>query len=107
MQYFAWRVIATLVNTFLIINIVDILLMGSFRFKFSKKSRKSAYMVTKENCIDIQEGNSCSGYAIAYLLRHYGISVNGDEIYAKLKHTKIKDGCILFRWWDTMKTAFL
>lgn len=50
-------------------------------------------MITKENCIDIQTGNSCSGYSIAYILRHYGISVNGDEIYAKLPN-KMNNGYV-------------
>lgn len=84
MQWLVWLTIGTFINTFIIISIVDIILMGNFTLKFSKKSKKSSFMITKENCIDIQVGNSCSGYSIAYILRHYGISVNGDEIYDKL-----------------------
>ncbi len=41
-------------------------------------------MISKENRIDIQAGNSCSGYSIAYILRHYDILSDGDEIYKKL-----------------------
>lgn len=68
-------------------------LMGSFRLKFSKKCRKSSFMISKENNIDIQTGNSCSGYSAAYLLRHHGIPVNGEEIYAQLPKKK-NDGCV-------------
>lgn len=88
-----WLIIGTFINTFIIITIVDMILMGNFKLTFSNKSKKSSFMITKENCIDIQAGNSCSGYSIAYILRHYGISVNGDEIYAKLPN-KMNNGYV-------------
>lgn len=51
-------------------------------------------MIAKENRIDTQTGNSCSGYSIAYILRHYDISAYGNEIYSKLPN-KMKMGmCI-------------
>ncbi len=88
-----WQIIGMFVNSFIIISIVDIILMGNFKLKFSKKSKTLFFMITKENCIDIQAGNTCSGYAIAYILRHCGISVKGDEIYAKLPN-KMNNGCV-------------
>ena len=93
MEWLVWLVIGTFINTFIIINIVDIILMGSFKLKFSNKSKNSSFMIAKENRIDAQEGNSCSGYAIAYILRHYGISAHGNEIYSKLPH-KMKNGYV-------------
>lgn len=50
-------------------------------------------MITKENRIDTQTGNSCSGYSIAYILRHYDISAYGNEIYSKLPN-KMKNGYV-------------
>ncbi|MCI9080105.1 MAG: peptidase [Lachnospiraceae bacterium] len=93
MHWLVWQIIGIFVNSFIIISIVDIILMGNFKLKFSKKSKKSFFMIMRENCIDIQAGNTCSGYAIAYILRHYGISVKGDEIYAKLPN-KMNNGCV-------------
>jgi len=93
MQWLVWLVIGTFINTFVIINIVDIILMGNFKLKFSNKSKKTSFMIIKENRIDAQEGNSCSGYSIAYILRHYGISAYGNEIYSKLPD-KMKNGYV-------------
>ncbi len=59
-------------------------LMGPLMLRISRRNRSSRFMVRKENHIDIQKGNSCSGYAIAYVLRHYDIPADGDDIYMKL-----------------------
>lgn len=93
MQGLVWLIAGTIINTFIMISIVDMILMGNFKLVFSKKSEKALFMITKENCIDIQAGNSCSGYAIAYILRHHDISANGDEIYAKLPN-KMNNGYV-------------
>ena len=53
-------VISTLINTFVIITIVDIVLMGTPMPTFSRKNSISRFMVLKENRIDLQKGNSCS-----------------------------------------------
>ena len=84
MDWLIWYVICTLINTFIIITIVDVVLMGPLMLKFSRKSRISRFMVLKENRIDMQSGNSCSGYAAAYVLRHYDIPADGDDIYMKM-----------------------
>lgn len=84
MNWLIWYVICTLINTFIIITIVDVILMGPLMFIFSKKNRISRFMVHKENRIDIQSGNSCAGYATAYVLRHYDIPADGDDIYMKM-----------------------
>jgi len=93
MQWLVWLIINTFINTFIIITIADIILMGSFKLTFYKKTKKPFFMISKENHIDIQAGNSCSGYSIAYILRHYNISADGNEIYAKLPN-KMKNGYV-------------
>jgi len=93
MQWLVWLVMGTFINIFIMINIVDMILMGNYQLLFSNKSKKSSFMITKGNRIDAQEGNSCSGYSIAYLLRHYDISADGNEIYSKLPN-KMKNGYV-------------
>lgn len=93
MEWIIRYVISTLINTFVIITIVDMVLMGIPMPTFSKKNRISRFMVLKENRIDLQKGNSCSGYSIAYVLRHYDIPADGDDIYMKLPN-KMVDGCV-------------
>lgn len=85
--------IATIIIAFLITTIVDIIVMGSFLLKLSPPCSVSQFVVNKENRIDIQKGNECSGYAAAYLLRHYDIPASGTEIYQKMPY-KTSDGCV-------------
>lgn len=70
-------ILVFLCNTFLIITIVDIILMGALKPRFSRRCRKPSFMITAPNRIDFQSGNECAGYSSAFLLRHLGISVHG------------------------------
>ncbi len=83
MRWIFW-LIGSIINTLIIITIVDIVLMGFFIIKFSRKRNNSQFMVHKENRIDMQKGNSCSGYSTAYILRHYDIPAYGEDIYMKM-----------------------
>lgn len=93
MIWFVWLIISTLVNAFIVTTIVDIVLMGSFTLKFSRKCNTSQFMIYKDNLIDVQKGNECSGYSTAYILRHYDIAANGEEIYKKIPQ-KTANGCV-------------
>ena len=86
-------ILATGISAFLITTIVDIIIMGSYRLMISPPCEVSEYIVCKENRIDIQQGNECSGYAAAYLLRHYDIPADGTEIYQKMPF-KDAEGCV-------------
>lgn len=46
-----------LVNTLFITTIIDIILMGALSFRFSIKSVKKNFLISKENTIDWQDGN--------------------------------------------------
>lgn len=93
MAGFVWELMTTVISAFIITTIVDIIVMGSYLLKIAPSCEVSRYMVRKENRIDIQKGNQCSGYAAAYLLRHYDILADGEEIYRKMPH-KASDGCV-------------
>lgn len=41
----------------------------------------------------MQTGYQCSAFSVAYLLRHHGISVSGEEIYPNMPD-KMKNGCV-------------
>lgn len=84
MHWIIWLAIGTFINTFIIITIVDVVLMDPLMPRISRRNHCCSFMVRKENRIDIQKGNSCSGYAIAYVLRHHDIAADGDDIYTKL-----------------------
>ena len=88
-----FSILETCFSAFVITTIVDIIVMGSFSLRILKSNKISQFVVQKENRIDIQKGNECSGYATAYLLRHYDIPANGTEIYQKMPY-KASDGCV-------------
>lgn len=88
-----WELMKIVISAFVITTIVDIIVMGSYRLRIAPACEVSRYMVCKQNRIDIQKGNTCSGYAAAYLLRHYDIQADGEEIYRKMPR-KASDGCV-------------
>lgn len=90
---FIWLLIIICIITLSITTIVDVIVMGSYVLKFSTSCRISQYMIDKENRIDLQNGNECSGYAAAYVLRHFGIFATGTELYQKMPF-KSSDGCV-------------
>ncbi len=82
MRFWIFIVVAwTIFNYLVITTIVDVVLMGGFRFKMAVSSCKEEYFIAKQNRIDIQTGLMCSGYSSAYVLRHFGIEADGKQIY--------------------------
>lgn len=89
-------VLVFIVNTFLIITIMDIVLMGALKLRFSRKCRLPSFMITAPNRIDFQSGNECAAYSSAFLLRHLGIpahAADGDKLYAEMD-CKLRGGYV-------------
>lgn len=80
----SWLVIATIINC---------ILMGVPIPTISKKSYPPAHIIKSENVIDIQKNFECSGYSTAYLMRHLGMQVKGEDLY-KIMPNKMKNGCV-------------
>lgn len=93
MIWFVWLLMAAGLSAFVITTIADIIVMGSYSLKIAAPTGVTQFVIRKENRIDIQKGNECSGYAAAYLLRHYDIPANGTEIYQKMPY-KASNGCV-------------
>lgn len=83
----------SLANYVIITTIVDSVLMGALRFRFSMRCRKKAFVITKKNRIDIQNGYKCSAFSTAYVLRHWDIESDGDSIYEVIPG-KMKEGYV-------------
>ena len=92
-------VLVFIVNTFLIITIVDAVLMGALKLRFSRKCRLTSFMITAPNRIDFQSGNECAAYSSAYLLRHLGIQVHAAD-GAPLAESMLTDGDKLYAEMD-------
>lgn len=83
----------SVVNYFVITMIVDFILMGRLSICIMGKCSHNKYVITKKNRIDIQTGYQCSAFSSAFVLRHFGVDVNGEELYQKMPN-KIKDGYV-------------
>lgn len=79
-----WLVIATMINC---------ILMGIPIPTISKKNYPLTHIITSKNYIDIQKNFECSAYSTAYLMRHYGIQANGEDIY-KIMPNKMNNGYV-------------
>ncbi len=82
-----------LINTFIIITIIDIVLMGALHFRFSFGCRVKQFIITRENRMDFQNGNECAAFSSAYVLRHWGIEENGTSLYERIPG-KRRDGTV-------------
>ena len=82
-----------LMNYLIITNIVDIILLGAFSFRFSTGCHTKQFVITKENRIDMQKGFQCSAFSTAYVLRHFDKEVDGGTLYSVMPH-KMKSGYV-------------
>lgn len=86
-------IIIPIINWLIIATLINCILMGLPIPTFSKKNYPLTYLITKENHIDIQKNFECSAYSAAYLMRHYGIRANGEDIY-KIMPYKMNSGYV-------------
>lgn len=86
-------VIISVIIYFTVTTIVDISLMGALSPKISLKCKINKFTIEKENRIDIQSGYKCSAFSSAYVLRHWDITADGNELY-EIMPNKMKDGYV-------------
>lgn len=93
MEIVAGLLLIILINYLIITNIVDIILLGAFSFRFSAGCHTEQFVITKENRIDMQKGFQCSAFSTAYVLRHFDKEVDGGTLYSVMPH-KMKSGYV-------------
>lgn len=93
MEWFLLKAAVYFIEYIIIATIVNIVLMGALRFRFSLNCKVKQFVITKENRIDFQNGNECAAFSSAYVLRHWGIEESGNNLYEKIQN-KTKDGCV-------------
>lgn len=87
--YYLCSVVVTVIVYLLITCIRE----GFYRFYGSSKPQESAYIIDVPNRFEIQGFNQCAGFSSAYMMRHFGRAIKGDEAYQKIP--KLKNGTIL------------
>ena len=74
----------TVLNTFIIITVIDIILMGFPHLHLSGKCLVPNSRISRQNRIDMQNGLECSAYSCAFLLRHFGVEASGEALYGEI-----------------------
>lgn len=93
MIVFFLLVIAIIAGYWVITNIIDAILLGRLLFRNTDQCVPKQYFTVAANRIDIQTGFQCSAFASAYVLRSFGIEVDGAVLYASMPH-KMKSGYV-------------
>lgn len=86
-------IILTVISWFIITTIVNWILLGIAIPKYSRRCALSKFMIEKKNRVDIQQNVECSAFSSAYVMRHWGVEANGEELY-KVIPNKMKDGYV-------------
>lgn len=77
----------------IITTVVNIILLGALRIQISRNCKINQFLIQTENRIDLQQGVTCSAFASAYVLRHWGMDADGNQLYP-LMPNKMNDGYV-------------
>ena len=84
------EILRFLINAFIITTIVDIILMGILIPRFDRRLENSSYFVSPRSdsvrtasgsWFEFQQGGGCAGFSSAFVLRHLGKSITGEEAF--------------------------
>ena len=77
-----WFIITTFINAYLMTLPIPIL---------RKRDYPDNYLVKRNNRIDIQNKRECAAFSTAYVMRHFGMEADGDELYINFP-SKMRSG---------------
>lgn len=81
---FVFIILGIILNTFIVIQVVDMILMGCLRIHHAKKQIPDNYIIDTPNRTEKQGEFECAAFASAYVLRHFGIEMEGFDLYNKI-----------------------
>lgn len=93
MKIISLILVISIINYLIITTITDGILMGVPWIRFSGKCNRNQFVIARENRIDFQNGYQCAAFSSAYILRHWNIEADGNNLY-KIIPNKTKDGCV-------------
>ncbi|MER2008640.1 MAG: cysteine peptidase family C39 domain-containing protein [Psychrobacillus sp.] len=67
-----WIIISTIINAYLMTLPIPVL---------RKRNYPANYLIQLNNRIDYQNNTECAAFSTAYLLRHFGMGAEGEELY--------------------------
>ena len=70
--FILWIIISIIINAYLMTLPVPVL---------RKRDYPAKYLIQQNNRIDFQNNTECAAFSTAYLLRHFGMEAEGEELY--------------------------
>lgn len=83
-MFIALIIAGIILNTFIIIQIVDMILMGRLHFHHAKNQMPDKYIIDTPNQTEKQGEVECAAFSSAYVLRHLGMKAEGVDLYDKI-----------------------
>ncbi|WP_155592244.1 cysteine peptidase family C39 domain-containing protein [Lysinibacillus cavernae] len=77
-----WIIISTIINAYLMTLPIPVL---------RKRDYPTNYLIKRNNRIDMQNKRECAAFSTAYVLRHFGMEADGEELYTDFP-SKMKSG---------------
>ena len=77
-------IVGSILNTFIVIQIVDIILMGCLHFRHTKNTIPDSYIIDIPNRTEKQGEFECAAFSSAYVLRHFGMETEGFDLYNRI-----------------------
>ena len=77
-----WIIISTIINAYLMTLPIPVL---------RKRDYPANYLIKRNNRIDSQNKRECAAFSTAYVLRHFGIEADGEELYTNFP-SKVRSG---------------
>lgn len=79
-----WIIISTIINAYLMTFPIPVI---------RKRDYPANYLIQQNNRIDFQNNTECAAFSTAYLLRHFGLEANGEELYTHFP-SKTREGVV-------------
>lgn len=85
-----WELVKFCITAFIITNIVNIILMGPLLPRFERHAKGGKYFVSPTaqtvrtpsgSYFEFQQGGGCAGFSSAFVLRHNGVQIGGEEAF--------------------------
>lgn len=85
-----------LLRILLVVTMIDIILIGLPIPQFKTKLKEESFLITKSNYFEKQGKVECSAFASAYVYRHLGKQVTGQQLYQEMPN-KAPNGYVFCR----------
>lgn len=88
-----WELVKFCITAFIITNLVNIILMGPLLPRFERHAKGGKYFVSPTaqtvrrpsgSYFEFQQGGDCAGFSSAFVLRHSGVQIGGEEAFKKV-----------------------